>query len=200
MAGSTPSQTTESHAETDEREALHLDVRPARAEDVPLIFENIGYWASQGRMLVRPMQNIFENLRDFFVAEVDDGSGPRFAGNGAMHILWGDIAEVRGLAVAPGVRSRGVGRSLVAACEVEARRLGIPVLFAWTYEVEFFERCGFALIDKTRDLHPRVWSECLRCPFYVGCNENGVVKRLSGIPMPRNLPAPPPAQVPPGIP
>jgi len=200
MAGSTPPQNTESRAGTDEREALHLDVRPARAEDVPLIFENIGYWASQGRMLVRPMQNIFENLRDFFVAEVDDGSGPRFAGNGAMHILWGDIAEVRGLAVAPGVRSRGVGRSLLAACEVEARRLGIPVLFAWTYEVEFFERCGFTLIDKTRDLHPRVWSECLRCPFYVGCNENGVVKRLSGIPMPRNLPTPPPAQVPPGIP
>lgn len=68
MAGSTPPQITESRAGTDEREALHLDVRPARAEDVPLIFENIGYWASQGRMLVRPMQNIFENLRDFFVA------------------------------------------------------------------------------------------------------------------------------------
>ena len=179
--------------------AAQVSVRPARAEDVPLIFENIGYWASQGRMLVRPMQNIFENLRDFFVAEVDDGNGPVFAGNGALHILWGDIAEVRGLAVAPGARAKGVGKALVAACEAEARRVGIPVLFAWTYEVEFFERCGFTLIDKTRDLHPRVWSECLRCPFYVGCNENGVVKRLEGVPMPANLPEPPPAQVPPGI-
>ena len=176
-----------------------VTVRSARAEDVPKIFENIGYWASQGRMLVRPMQNIFENLRDFFVAEVMTEDGPRFAGNGALHILWGDIAEVRGLAVAPEVRSSGVGRALVAACEVEARRVGIPLLFAWTYEVGFFERCGFTLIDKTKDLHPRVWSECLRCPFYVGCNENGVVKRLEGVPLPRNLPEPPPAQVPPGI-
>ncbi|HLV12837.1 MAG TPA: GNAT family N-acetyltransferase, partial [Trueperaceae bacterium] len=84
-----------------------VTVRHARAEDVPLIFANIGYWASQGRMLVRPMQNIFENLRDFFVAEVDTEEGKRFVGNGALHILWGDIAEVRGLAVAPDVRARG---------------------------------------------------------------------------------------------
>ena len=176
-----------------------VTVRRARSEDVPRIFENIGHWAAEGRMLVRPMQNIFENLRDFFVAELDQGDGPVFAGNGAMHILWGDIAEVRGLAVAPGVQARGVGRRIVEACEEEARRVGIPVLFAWTYEVGFFERCGFQLIDKTRDLHPRVWSECLRCPFYVGCNENGVVKRLEGVPMPHNLPEPPPAQVPPGV-
>ncbi len=176
-----------------------LTVRHATSEDVPRIFENIRHWAGEGRMLVRPMQNIFENLRDFFVAEIDEGDGPVFAGNGAIHILWGDIAEVRGLAVAPGVRSRGVGRRLVEACEGEARRVGIPVLFAWTYEVGFFEACGFELIDKTRDLHPRVWSECLRCPLYEGCNENGVVKRLSGVAMPRNLPEPPPAHVPPGI-
>ncbi|MEJ2359082.1 MAG: N-acetyltransferase [Deinococcales bacterium] len=176
-----------------------VTVRRARSEDVPRIFENIGHWAAEGRMLVRPMQSIFENLRDFFVAEIDDGTGPVFAGNGAMHILWGDIAEVRGLAVAPGVQARGVGRRIVEACEEEARQVGIPVLFAWTYEVGFFERCGFQLIDKTRELHPRVWSECLRCPFYVGCNENGVVKRLEGVPMPHNLPEPPPAQVPPGV-
>lgn len=172
-----------------------VTVRPAKAEDVPQIFELIGYWAAQGKMLVRPMQNIFENLRDFFVAEVDG----TFAGSGALHILWGDIAEVRGLAVKPGVQAKGVGKQIVAACESEARRLGIPVLFAWTYSVGFFEKCGFQLIDKTKDLHPRVWSECLRCPFFVGCNENGLVKRLAGVPMPSNLPEPPPTQVPPGI-
>lgn len=179
---------------------LDLRVRPARAEDVASIFENIGYWAGQGKMLVRPMQNIFENLRDFFVAETvaPDGTAT-FAGNGALHILWGDIAEVRGLAVAPNVQAQGVGGALVEACEAEARRIGIPTLFAWTYSVGFFEKCGFTLIDKTKDLHPRVWSECLRCPFFVGCNENGMVKRLDGVPMPLNLPEPPPAQVPPGI-
>jgi amino-acid N-acetyltransferase len=176
-----------------------ITVRPAKSEDVPLIFENIGYWAGQGKMLVRPMQNIFENLRDFYVAEIETPTGKEFAGNGALHILWGDIAEVRGLAVRPDIMTKGVGRKLVEACEVEARRIGIPTLFAWTYSVGFFEKCGFRLIDKTKDLHPRVWSECLRCPFFVGCNENGVAKRLEGIPVPHNLPEPPQAQVPPGI-
>lgn len=176
-----------------------LRVRPARAEDVPAIYDNIAHWAQRGKMLVRPMPNLFENLRDFFVAEVDTPAGPAFAGNGALHILWGDIAEVRGLAVAPDVQARGVGRALVEACEAEARRVGIPTLFAWTYSVEFFEKCGFRLIDKTRELHPRVWSECLRCPFFEGCNENGVTKVLEGVPAPRNLPEPPPTQIPPGI-
>ncbi|MCA9838801.1 MAG: N-acetyltransferase [Trueperaceae bacterium] len=176
-----------------------ITVRPADSEDVPLIFENIGAWAAQGKMLVRPMQNIFENMRDFFVAEIQTDEGPIFAGNGALHILWGDIAEVRGLAVRPDIVAKGVGKKLVEACELEARRIGIPTLFAWTYSVGFFEKCGFKLIDKSKDLHPRVWSECLRCPFFVGCNENGVMKRLVGVPVPVNLPEPPPTQVPPGI-
>lgn len=176
-----------------------VTVRPARAADVPDIFDNISHWAGQGRMLVRPMQNIFENLRDFFVAEEHTAEGPVFAGNGALHLLWGDIAEVRGLCVAPGIQARGVGRQLVAACEEEARRVGIPTLFAWTYEVGFFERCGFTQVDKTKDLHPRVWSECLRCPFFVGCNENGMVKRLEGVPLPEGLPEPPAAIMPPDI-
>lgn len=186
-------------AEVTAAAAGRVSVRPAQAADVPLIFDNISYWASRGRMLVRPLDNIFENLRDFFVAEVQTENGPVFAGNGALHVLWGDIAEVRGLCVAPGVQARGAGRALVEACEQEARRVGIPVLFAWTYEVGFFEKCGFRLIDKSRELHPRVWSECLQCPFFVGCNENGVMKRLSGVPMPTNLPEPPVAVVPPGI-
>lgn len=177
-----------------------LVIRPAASSDVPVIYDNIAYWAERGRMLVRSHQNLFENLRDFFVAEVVSDAGVEFAGNGALHVLWGDIAEVRGLAVAPTVQARGVGRALVQACENEAHRLGIPQTFAWTYEVAFFEKCGYTLIDKSKDLHPRVWSECLRCPFFVGCNENGVLKRLDEVPWPHNLPEPPaPVQVPPGI-
>ncbi len=176
-----------------------VTIRPARAEDVPDIFNLIGYWASQGKMLVRPIPSIFENLRDFFIAETLGQDGPEFAGCAALHVLWGDIAEVRGLAVKPGAAHSGVGKRLVAACEGEARRIGIPTVFAWTYSVGFFEKCGFRLIDKSKDLHPRVWSECLRCPFFVGCNENGMVKVLAGVPVPKNLPEPPPAQVPPGI-
>jgi len=174
-------------------------IRPATANDVQKIFDNIGYWASQGKMLVRPMPQIFEDLREYLVAEVETEDGLVFAGNVALHILWGDIAEVRGLAVQNDVRAKGIGKKLVLACEEEARALGIPQLFAWTYEIGFFENCGYTLIDKSKDLHSRVWSECLRCPFFVGCNENGMLKRLEGVAMPENLPEPPPAQIPPNV-
>lgn len=176
-------------------DAAGITVRPARAEDVPEIFNLIGYWASQNRMLVRPMPSIFENLRDFVVADIDG----LFVGTASLHVLWGDIAEIRGLAVKPDIVAKGVGRQLVTVCETEARRVGIPQVFAWTYSVEFFQKCGYTLIDKSRDLHPRLWSECLRCPFFVGCNENGMLKRLEGVPMPQNLPEPPPTQIPPSI-
>ena len=176
-----------------------VEVRPATAGDVPKIFKNIGYWAAQGKMLVRPMQQIFEDLRDFFVAELITPEEKKFIGNAALHILWGDIAEIRALAVCPDMQTKGAGKKLVEACEEQARAIGIPKVFAWTYEVAFFKRCGYTLIDKNKDLHPRVWSECLHCPFFVGCNENGMLKHLAEVPVPEELPEPPPAQMPPNV-
>lgn len=173
-----------------------ISVRPATVADVPKIFDNIGFWATQGKMLMRPMQKIFGNLGDFFVAEFITSTGKVFAGNVALHILWGDIAEIRALAVHSDMHGKGAGKKLVEVCEEQARAVGIPTVFAWTYEVDFFQSCGYKLIDKTKDLHPRVWSECLQCPFFAGCNENGVLKHLEDVPLPENLPEPPPAQVP----
>lgn len=178
----------------------NLIIRPAASSDVPMIYDNIAYWAERGRMLVRSHQNLFENLRDFFVAELETVNGPVFAGSSALHVLWGDIAEVRSLAVAPTAQARGVGTALVQACEHEGQRLGIPQTFAWTYEVEFFEKCGYHLVRNQEDFHPRVWSESRRRPFVTCCNKDGVLKRLDQVPWPSNVPKPPaPTQVPPGI-
>ena len=183
----------------DSLDSVTIDVRHAKVKDVPAIHKLIEYWALKDRMLQRPVDNLFANLRDFFVAEDRSMSRPRIVGTCALHILWGDIAEIRGLAVAPEVTSRGIGRQLVQACENEARFLGVPTIFAWTYAVSFFQRCGFNKIDKSGELHPRVWSECLRCTFYNYCNENGMIKKLEDVPIPEGLPEPPTAQVPPGI-
>ncbi len=183
----------------DSAESVQIEVRTAKATDVPAIHKLIEHWALKDRMLLRPIDDLFGNLRDFFVAEDISIEVPEIVGTGALHILWGDIAEIRGLAVAPRLTARGIGRQLVQACENEARLLGVPTVFAWTYAVAFFERCGFTKIDKSSELHPRVWSECLRCTFYNNCNENGMIKQLEGVPMPEGLPEPPISQVPPGI-
>ncbi|MEZ4608478.1 MAG: hypothetical protein R2865_17230 [Deinococcales bacterium] len=53
------------------------------------------------------------------MAEIDGPEGKIFAGNAALHILWGDIAEIRGLAVKEDVKAMGIGKKLVSACEAE---------------------------------------------------------------------------------
>ncbi|ADV66603.1 N-acetyltransferase [Deinococcus maricopensis] len=156
-----------------------LTTRKARLSDIDAIHELIGYWAARGRMLVRSKTLLAESIRDFTVIEAAPHAGKPggIAGVGGLHLLARDLAEVRGLAVHPNMKGRGLGKALVLACEAEARDLALPALFAWTYEQTFFERCGFTRIDKT-NLHPKVWSECQRCAFFENCNEIAMFKPL----------------------
>lgn len=61
--------------------------------------------------------------------------------------VWGLWPWLSGLFVVPGRRGRGVGTALVAACEAQARALGVPRLYLYTSTVrEFYERLGWAVI------------------------------------------------------
>jgi amino-acid N-acetyltransferase len=148
-------------------------VRKARIADVPAIQALVNEYARTGEMLGRPRAEIYEGLRDFTVAERDG----RVAGCAALHIDWEDIAEVRSLAVAPELKGRGLGRTLVEACLDEARELGIPRVYALTYKAGFFERLGFSKVDK-ESLPHKVWGDCLKCPKYPECDEDAVVVDL----------------------
>ncbi|MBB6097814.1 amino-acid N-acetyltransferase [Deinobacterium chartae] len=154
--------------------------RKATLRDIDAIHELISYWAMRGLMLVRAKPLLAETIRDFHVLEADptEGHPGGIAGVCGLHLLGPDLAEVRGLAVHPAFQGRGLGRELVQACEREARELGLPGLFAWTYQQKFFEKCGFVRIEKT-NLHPKVWSECQRCAFFENCNEIAMEKRLT---------------------
>ena len=70
-------------------------IRKARAGDVAAMRETINAYAREDRMLERSDEFLFENLRDFSVAEV----GGAFAGCCALHVLTPDLAEIRSLAV-----------------------------------------------------------------------------------------------------
>ena len=171
-----------------------ITVRPARISDAPALFKLIKYWADRELMLVRPMNLLYEQIRDFVVAEAPTGvveealGGPgETAANGdadavllacgALHVLWHDLGELRGLAVAPEAQGLGLGRTIVEACEASAYSLALPRVFAWTYQVAFFEKLGYQVTDRA-SLPPKVWSECNRCPFYENCNETAVIKDL----------------------
>ncbi len=152
-------------------------IRQALVKDVPSISALVNDYAERGLMLHRARIEIYERLRDYLVAESDQG----FVGVGALRVMSSDLAEIYALAVAPEVVGQGLGRRMVEALAEEARRLGIGRVFALTYEKGFFERCGFAVVDRQQALPAKVWSECIRCPKNQACDEIAMVRTLLGV-------------------
>ena len=148
-------------------------IRKARVEDVKKIHQLINQSATRGEMLPRPLGELYDNLRDYFVY-IEDG---KIAGTGAMHICWENLAEVRSLCVADSARGKGVGRAIVEACVEEAKTYDINKLFLLTYQVEFFKKCGFNVTDK-KVFPQKIWSDCIKCPKFPECDETAMIREV----------------------
>ncbi|MDG3004228.1 N-acetyltransferase [Paludisphaera mucosa] len=150
-----------------------MNIRPARVGDVAAIYELIRKFADRKVMIRRSLGELYESIREFLVA-VDDEEG-RVVGCVALHVFWEDLAELKCLAVAEEAQRAGVGRMLVDACWEQARELEINSVFALTYAVGFFERCGYGQMDKA-DLPHKIWNECVRCPLFPNCTEVALIR------------------------
>lgn len=145
-------------------------IRKARIDDVPHIQQLVNAFADEGHMLHRPLSEIYENLRDYFVAVDDD----RLVGCCALHINWEDLVEIKALAVTKESQGTGIGGRLVKACLKEAEELGLPTVFALTLRPEFFLSVGFIQEDIAK-LPRKVWGECYRCIKFPNCDEVAMV-------------------------
>lgn len=150
-----------------------LVFRKAKMVDVENLHKLINSYAEKGLMLPRSRSMIYESLWEFTVVE-EDG---KFLGTGGLHIIWEDLAEIRALALVDYATGRGTGRRLVKILVDEAKSLGIPRVFALTYQKEFFKKCGFTLIDKEQMPH-KVWKECINCPQFPNCDEQAMMKEV----------------------
>jgi amino-acid N-acetyltransferase len=148
-------------------------VERARIDDVPRIHQLINHFADKGEMLHRPLSEIYENIRDYFVYREEDEAVACIA----LHVLWSDLAEIKAAAVDEDRQLQGVGTQLVQACLDEAGRLGIPSVFCLTYKPEFFERFGMRRVD-LMDLPRKVWGECFRCAKFPDCDEIALIVDL----------------------
>lgn len=148
-------------------------IRKARIEDVKEIHSLISLSSSNGEMLARPLGELYDNLRDYFVCE-EKG---KITGTGALHICWENLAEIRSLCVAKAARKRGIGRMLVDACIEEAKQLKIGKIFLLTYKVGFFEKCDFCVTDK-KIFPQKIWSDCIRCPKFPECDEIAMIREV----------------------
>ncbi len=141
-------------------------VEKARINDASQMHKLINYFADKGEMLARPLSEIYENIRDYFVIK----RGKKVIGCAALHVMWSDLAEIKSVAVAEENQHEGVGNQLIEACLNEAKELGIPTVFCLTYKPAFFEKFGFSQVDKM-ELPRKIWTECYRCPKFPDCDE-----------------------------
>lgn len=151
-----------------------MKIRPARVGDVPAICELIRTFADKKQMIRRSLGELYESIREFLVAEGDDG---QIVGCVALHVFWEDLAELKCLAVREDAQGQGIGRRLVEECWGAARVLEIASVFTLTYVAEFFERCEFTRIEKS-DLPHKIWNECVRCPLFPNCHEIALIRSV----------------------
>lgn len=147
--------------------------RKATSEDVDALHDLIQGYAAQGIMLPRSHDALRRNIGNFVVA-VDDG---RLIGCGSLLKLGADLVEIRSLGIVDGYKGQGIGSMLVDALMAEAEAQGIPKVMALTYEVSFFLKNGFHVVEK--EIFPeKVWTDCVNCPKQNNCDEIAVLKRI----------------------
>jgi amino-acid N-acetyltransferase len=158
-----------------------LTLRKAAMSDLHPLLDLINGYAADGVMLPRTEFEMSENIRDFTLAF----AGGRLVGCGALHFYSPVTGEIRSLAVAPDVKSHGIGRAVVEVLETEARQFGLHSIFAFTYVDRFFRKLGFVEVERG-ELPLKAWKDCLRCPKFQCCDEIAMVKYL--VDNPQNIP------------
>ncbi|MGO4588100.1 amino-acid N-acetyltransferase [Paenarthrobacter sp. 2TAF44] len=136
-----------------------FSLRPARTSDVAAIKRLVAPLAEQRILMAKETVAYYESLQEFRIAESYDGD---VIGCGALHVMWEDLAEIRTLAAADTWRGRGVGHVLVEDLLEKAKELGVSRVFCLTFEVEFFKRHGFEVMEDQSAVDPQVYSELLR--------------------------------------
>lgn len=149
-----------------------MKYRKATFRDIEPIFRLVSEYATEGVMLARSRNTLYETLRDMIVAEAEDGS---IVGVGGLHIIWDRLAEIRTMAVAPQMVRKGIGAEIVRRLLKEGDELGVEKYFTLTYKPGFFQKLGFVTITK-EELPHKVWKECIDCPKFPNCDEIAMVK------------------------
>lgn len=148
-------------------------IRKANVTDVKKIQKLVNYYAKRERMLPRSLNELYENIRDFYVYT----EGKNIYGCCALHVDWEDLSEIKSLAVVPSKTKHGIGKKLLEHCLKEAKTLKLKKVFALTYIPEFFEDFGFRMVDR-QELPHKIWSECIKCMYFPDCKEIAMLKEI----------------------
>ncbi|MDN4069853.1 N-acetyltransferase [Paenibacillus vini] len=148
--------------------------RQATIEDVEPLYIMIENYSRQGIMLPRSRAVLERQIHDFVVAEIDG----IVVGCGSLCKLGEELVEIRSLGIAEGYKGRGLGSMLVEQLVHEAKKRSLFKVMALTYEVSFFLKNGFTVVEK--EIFPeKVWTDCVNCAKQHACDEIAVLKILN---------------------
>ncbi|MBI3291826.1 MAG: N-acetyltransferase [Elusimicrobia bacterium] len=152
-----------------------MKIRKAKITDVREMHRLLNFYADRRELLPRALSELYENLQSFYVAEQQG----KLIGCCSLQVTWDNLAEVKALAVDTQYQGKGLGTQLLKACLKEAKALGIPRVFTLAIRTGFFEKVGFRAVQKKEHFPHKVWTECIRCPYYPEkCIETAMVLDL----------------------
>lgn len=151
-------------------------IRKATIKDIRKIHRILQYYGNKGKLLSRPLSNLYDHVRDFKVY-VDDQDGSMITGCCALQFCWEDLAEIRSLAVHPDHFKKKIGSKLLQSCLVEAKKFYIKRVFTLTYEPGFFEKFGFVKTERSK-LPLKIWADCITCVKFPDCDETALIKKI----------------------
>ena len=151
-------------------------IRKAKYNDVESIQNLIRIFSETGKVLFRSLDEIRENISNFWVYEKND----QLIGVCSLKKDWGRLVELRSLGVDPRYSGQGIGTKMVEASLKEALSTDCDTLFVLTYAVSMFKRLGFRTIDKERLPH-KVWNDCNACLHQENCDETAMILSLASL-------------------
>jgi len=154
-------------------------VRKAKLQDAVHLFDLVNSLSGDGTLLRRSYAEICENVRDFTVAESENGV---FLGCGALHLYGPHLAEVRSIVMKPEAKGQGAGGKILRALLAEAEEQGVVCVSLFTRIPDFFFHYGFRMVDRTT-LPDKIYKDCQNCPRLYACDEvamaRGVLPRVA---------------------
>ena len=142
-------------------------IRPAGEEDIPVLaaMERSFFPLSPGEDMLRRM---FSDGRHVFLLSEEDGAPVGFA----WYEFVLDEGYIGDVAVMPGFRRRGVGRSLTEAMLADARERGLLTLALEVREsnapaLALYERCGFTEVGRRKNYYEKPREDALLMTAYL---------------------------------
>lgn len=150
---------------------MEVYIRKATTKDAETIQKIINERASKGILLPTSLNDIYTNIRDYFLAI---SNSEKIVACVALHVHWDNLAEIRSLIVLPDYENLGVGSKLIKNALREAKELEINRVFTLTYIPDFFRKIGFRDYQKER-LPQKIWKDCLDCIKFPNCDEEALI-------------------------